>query len=971
MNTAKFLKAICLALLALGALRGGVAGQNERGQTAVAKNEPSRQPVLRIETGMHTAVISRIGVDAAGRYLVTGSVDKTVRVWELATGRLLRVLRPPLGAGDEGKIYAVALSPDGSLIAAGGFTSNEPGNTESIYLFDRESGRMVRRMGGLPNIVDHLAFSPDGTGLAAALGEGGIRVFRVADGTEIGGDTDYGAASYSLDIDRAGRLVTSCDDGYLRLYDRNLKLLKKVRAPSGKRPFAVRFTPDGTKVAVGYADSTRVDVLDGNLLVSLYQPDTTGVSQGSLDSVTWSVDGAALYAGGRRKAGAGISSIHRWAEAGRGQHQDLAVVSNAIMDLAPLADGSVVFGTGDPAWGIFSASGQRMRLAAGEIADYRNNREGFLTNSTGSVISFAYEQFGKSPTRFSLAERRLETGINSDSSLQPTRTSGLAVTDWKDGGAPKLDGVKLALEPHEVSHSLAIAPDMQRFLLGTNFALHLFDRNGKELWQATIPGIAWSVNISGDGKLAVAALGDGTIRWYGLRDGKESLAFFPHNDRKRWVLWTPQGYYDASPGAEDLIGWHVNNGKDQAADFFPAGQFRDVYYQPVISHMFTSRWRFGLLNSMDLVSNGRKRQETGVLNRLPPVISIIAPSDDATVSSTMVMVHYTVRTPSEAPVTAVRALVDGRPVETIRDIKMVGSDTQQLRVTIPERDCELAVVAENQYAASMPAVIRLKWRGRTVTDAVVIKPKLYVLAIGVAHYADPDYNLNYPAKDARDFAEAMRQQQGLLYREVVVRLLVDAQATRDEVMGGLDWIRKETTSKDVAMVFLAGHGVNDDRGRYFFCPHNFSEREKLRTGVSFADIKNTVEALAGKTVFFVDTCHAGNALGCKNCYRRSILDDLNRFVNELTSAENGAVVFAASTGKQVSLENKEWNNGAFTKALVEGISGRADYTGKGKITINSLDLYLSERVKELTRGRQTPTTTKPTTVPDFPIAVRQ
>jgi uncharacterized caspase-like protein len=94
-------------------------------------------------------------------------------------------------------------------------------------------------------------------------------------------------------------------------------------------------------------------------------------------------------------------------------------------------------------------------------------------------------------------------------------------------------------------------------------------------------------------------------------------------------------------------------------------------------------------------------------------------------------------------------------------------------------------------------------------------------------------------------------------------------------------------------------------------------------------------------------------------------------VNELASAENGAVVFASSTGKQYSLEDDAWGNGAFTKALVEGLSGKADYSGKGTISINMLDLYLSERVKQLTGGKQTPTTTKPNTVPDFPIALRR
>jgi hypothetical protein len=47
-------------------------------------------------------------------------------------------------------------------------------------------------------------------------------------------------------------------------------------------------------------------------------------------------------------------------------------------------------------------------------------------------------------------------------------------------------------------------------------------------------------------------------------------------------------------------------------------------------------------------------------------------------------------------------------------------------------------------------------------------------------------------------------------------------------------------------------------------------------------------------------------------------------VNELASAESGAIVFSSSTGRQYSQENPKWGNGAFTKGLVEGISGKAD-----------------------------------------------
>jgi uncharacterized caspase-like protein len=161
--------------------------------------------------------------------------------------------------------------------------------------------------------------------------------------------------------------------------------------------------------------------------------------------------------------------------------------------------------------------------------------------------------------------------------------------------------------------------------------------------------------------------------------------------------------------------------------------------------------------------------------------------------------------------------------------------------------------------------------------------------------------------------------------------------------------------------------VNDQNGVYYYLPVNADVEKLKRTCVPFSDIKNTVQGIAGKVLFFVDTCHSGNVMGGG---RRGTGPDMTAIVNELSSAENGAVVFSSSTGSQYSLEDASWGNGAFTKAVVEGLAGKADYTGAGKITVNMLDLYISERVKQLTGGQQTPTTMKPPSVPDFPVAVK-
>jgi len=976
MNTAKFLKAICLALIVLGALHGGAAGQS-----AAATSEPPRQPILRIETGMHTDPVRQISVDAASRYLVTIASDLTVRVWELATGRLLTTLRIPIFSDQfvENGLQSVAISPDGTTIAIGSFAKWE--DRSIIYLLDRQSGRLKQRITSMTGeLLKRLAYSRDGQFLATAVykdvrskdgsferWEGGIRVYETARYISVAEDMRY-PCEY-IDFANARKLVALHFDGTIRVYDLVMQSGLSLRQIT-ERKLAIRhiqkvsISPDGSKVVA--VNKEQLEVFSANDLSDLYKPDTNGIGEKTeLNDFAWSRDGKTLYACGYSSNKKGF--IRRWINSGQGNHQDITVSQGPVWLIYSINEEDIVYIAADHSLGLLGASRHRkLHVQAANL----NYREELLLSSDGLTARFNYQD-GKSPTAFSPVTRQQVAAADSPTTFQPpiVTSNDFTITDWHGPGPvePKLNG-KVIRPNMGVANSLAIAPDSKSFVLAQGLGLRLLDSLGVMKWR-TRRAFPLKVNIPRDGKFVVALIGDGTIRWYRLSDGKELLAFFPHADRKRWVLWTPQGYYDASPGAEDLIGWHVNNGKDQAADFFPIGQFRSVYYRPdVISRVLTAGDEAEALRLAD-ADAGRKRQEAEVLNRLPPVVEIISPADGAEVSTAAVTVRYAVRAPSGEPVTSVKALIDGRPVALDRKLIQAKSEGQQLSVTIPERDCELALIAENKFATSVPAVVRLKWRGRAVAEEFVIKPKLYVLAVGVSRYANAEYNLGFPAKDARDFADVMRRQQGILYREVVVKLLVDTQATRDEVVDGLDWIRQQTTSKDVAMVFLAGHGVYDAIGRYFFCPHNIDPDKMLRTGVAFSDIKSAVESLAGKTVFFVDTCFSGNVLGGSS--RRLTLFDINGFINELTSAENGAVVFAASTGKQVSLENREWNNGAFTKALVEGLGGAADYTRKGKITINSLDLYLAERVKELTRGRQTPTTTKPVTVPDFPIALKQ
>lgn len=216
--------------------------------------------------------------------------------------------------------------------------------------------------------------------------------------------------------------------------------------------------------------------------------------------------------------------------------------------------------------------------------------------------------------------------------------------------------------------------------------------------------------------------------------------------------------------------------------------------------------------------------------------------------------------------------------------------------------------------------------------------------------------------DGRWLAAGLGGQNGIrLWRTDTWALVGEDREYKDQVYG-LDWLQKQVTQHDVGMLFLAGHGLNTPE--YTFLPANADLDRLKRTGVGMADIRDTLNQLAGKAVFFVDTCHSGNVLGKG---KRGMVD-MSAVVNELSSAENGVIVFSSSTGRQTSMERDDWQNGAFTKALLEGLSGQADQQKTGRITYKMLDFYISERVKTLTDGHQHPVTLSPQGVPDFPIA---
>jgi WD40 repeat protein len=400
-------RAIAAALFGLVALAFAPALAQD--QAAKDATDLYDRPVLAIDPGMHTAPIRAQAVDAAGRLAVTGGDDRTVRIWSINDGKLvpLRTIWIPVGPEDVGRVYTVAISPDGSTIAAGGWTERLRGD-HPIYLFDRESGNLVRRIhNDLPNVTNFLTFSPDGRYLAASLGgRNGLRVFdRDKDWSEAFRDDQYGDSSHGASFSRAGRLAATGYDGMIRLYryDPNnnspnfRRVGKPVPAPSGHRPYHIVFSPDGERLALGYFDVAAVDVLDEKTLSRAggQTPSDAMPAPFGTAAVAWSRDGKMLLATGAVVDAQARRLLFAWDRGGLGDERRMTYCApNTALGLNALQDGRILAASTEPCLGLMDARGEPVWTVASPILDFRGQADVMRVSQDGLVVDLGFRGSG-------------------------------------------------------------------------------------------------------------------------------------------------------------------------------------------------------------------------------------------------------------------------------------------------------------------------------------------------------------------------------------------------------------------------------------------------------------------------------------------------------------------------------------------------------------------------------------------------
>ncbi|WP_137125423.1 caspase family protein [Roseomonas sp. HF4] len=972
-----------------------------------APDGPPQQPFLRIEAEAHIAPVARLATDATGSVLATVSDDKTLRLWNLPEGSQRLVIRPPMGTGPEGELYAVAMTPDGARVAAAGFTARSWDGGFALYLFDARTGRLQARLPGLAAPVQHLAFSPDGTRLAAALGgRAGIKVWDARNGRLVFEDGAYTGPARMVAFDAAGRLAASSADGGIRVYAPDGQRIANRTPVQGARPYGIAFSPDGSLIAVGFEDRLRVEVLAAADLRAVFAPDVSGLAGEGLPAVTWAHDargGVQLHAAGyarpqravaapapgtrpaapprpgggaRGDAGSTTSAgsrglavreqqpaapaaapatpadspreflIRRWADFGLGPSTDIAAARDAIAHLLPLPQGGLAYAAADPGWGLIAPDGTLALAPHSPGGDFRNTGVTLALSADGTQPLFSLRAGGAplvfDPLTGSLAAWRGEAGF----SVARTETPRLRVLDWRNSNRPRLGNQPLQMGEGEFARSLAILVNEDGFLLGTDNHLRMYDARGRLIDSVPTPGAVWGVSVAGE--MGVAALGDGTIRWYRFEAGalREIAALFVHAETLRWVLWTPEGLFDhGANGGQELVGVHLNAGRNQTPEW--------ASFQQAYRALYAPRAVRGRIAGDFAPAQERLAQLGEVRSRIGRLPLLAGGTLCAVVGEECQPIGWDARALPEGA----RALRMGFTATDrglgFGPLDVLVNDRIAARAEPSAGDTSVEVPLDggsNRIATRLYGSDGVLFsEGPTLTLRRPGEPevapglgRLVVLAVGVNDYALSDLDLRFAAPDARSVGDALRAAGAGLFRDVDVRMLPDGRATRRGVLDALAAAARDTAPADTFILYIAGHGIVAQPGnRFLFLPSDVRDTSSMaalrQQGIDDATLVAALARIRARDAFImIDTCYAGQI----------DIDQLAAIGND-----TGRFLLAASSSVQEALDSYDDRNGVFAYALMEGLRGRAAADAEGRVTALALGEWVMRRVPQLAREK--------------------
>jgi WD40 repeat protein len=892
------------------------------------------------------------------------SGGQAVRVWELNTGAALRTITMPAIARDKDDLTR----PAQSIFSAGGQLIAAQSADNEVKLWETRSGREVksfplsqgkRFVGG--------GISPDGKWVALAEGR--------LDSNSGPGAVDPSAAPSSLQPN-----ATQPTQGFPQIFPTIAPPTPPVSTGDPKKDRKAREKAE--KEQMKEMRKQQNEALEQLMRGNKNKKDQKGKPQMQVEGMDFS------------QLAKVSEQMHKAAESGDlGKAIEIMSQSMALPGMSAMTKPGINI----KLWDINAASEPRtLPTQAKSLFGARSST--FAFNNDGSLLASAAESrsikinevasgrelFTLTPDRSfyidslawsadgrllasSLMETRPGVTLNNVDDLDSyTDVISFSIRLWDMANRRELR----TLSGHTANISAtAFSPDGQLLASGGDDAVvRLWETaTGREVVR--LNGHTLGINVvafSSDGKLLVSGSDDGSTRLWDVKTGDALATLVSLNGGADWLVVTPDGLFDGTPGAWGQILWRFS--PNNIFDVAPVEIFFSEFFYP------------GLLSDIASGKRPRAAQSVEQKDRRQPIVNI-ARADGQGPAGRIIKVKLEISEPAAENQTApagardVRLFRNGTLVKAWRGDALKGQKQAALEAEIP------IVAGENRLVAyafnrdgvkSSDAVL-------TVTGDASLRRKgvLYIIACGVNQYANAQYNLKYAVADATSFADEVRAQQVKLqeYERIEVIPLLDSEATKANILLAIKRLSNanpvsaaDTPPKltkiqpaqpeDAVLIFFAGHGAAQG-ARFYLIPHdlgyagarNALNAQAVQTilwrSISDLELEAALEGVdTGQLLFVLDACNSGQALEAEEKRR----GPMNSSGLAQLAYEKGMYILTAAQSYQAALEAAQLGHGYLTFALIEdGLKkGLADREPKdGQALAREWFNYAEERVPQM------------------------
>jgi len=505
-------------------------------------------PLLRF-TG-HSEGVRSVAIAPDGRTALSGSQDKTLKLWDLNTGRELRTF-----TGHLGPVLCVAIAPDGRTALSGS-------QDKTLKLWDLNTGKVQHTFPGHLQDVMSVAIAPGGRTALSGSADNTLKLWDLNTGEELRTFPGHSEFVYSVAIAPDGRTALSgSQDKTLKLWDLNTgKELRTFPGHSGP-VHSVAIAPDGRTALSGSQDKT-LKLWDLN----------TGKDLRTFTGHSGPVRSVAIAPDGRTALSASEDQTLKLWDLNTGKELcTFTGHSGPVHSVAIAPDGrTALSGSDDQTLELWDLNtGKDLRTLPGHsgtvhtVALAPDGRTG-LSGSMDKTLKLWDLNTGKELRTFTghaLVVHSVAIAANGRTALSGSEDKTLKLWDLNTGKDLRtftghLQGVR----------SVAIAPDGRTALSGSlDKTLKLWDLNtAKELRTFTNhSGPVISVAIAPDGRTALSGSDDQTLKLWDLNTGKDLRTFTGHSGPVRSVAIAPDGRTALSASEDKTLKlWDLNVGKE-------------------------------------------------------------------------------------------------------------------------------------------------------------------------------------------------------------------------------------------------------------------------------------------------------------------------------------------------------------------------------------------------------------------------